>query len=120
MEKNAKPSWYWTNGLHDAVIVDYMLVNLNYSYRERKPKRNYFSLVVDSSNALWTTSIKMIKFYNVKCSPISIDVRGWWWVKDKLEFDITKSKWKLDICVANSRASSLWISFCFDHAEVIN
>ena len=120
MGKNAEPDWYWLNGLHDAVIIDYTLANINYNYREKKPKRNCFSLVVDSSNAMWTTSIKVIKLYNVNGSPMSIDVRGWWWVNDKLEFDTTKNKWKLDICVANRRDSSLCITFYFDYAEVIN
>lgn len=120
MENTVKPDWYWSNGLHDAVIKDYFLVSLNYNYREKNPKRNYFALIIDSSNALWTTSIKMIKFYNVNNSPISIDARGWWWVNDQLEFDVTRNKWKLDICIANSRVCSRWISFYFDYAETIN
>ena len=113
------PDWYWTNGLYDAIIVDYGFINLNYDYRERKPIRSCFTLTVDSSHALYTTSIRMIKFYNVKSSPVIADIRGWWWIEDQLFFDDVKKRWHLNICVGSRKTASMWISFFFDAVEIV-
>ena len=60
------PAWYWEKGLHDAIIKNITLCPLNYDYTQKNPIRNYLLIEIDSSHALFDSTIKEIKLFNAK------------------------------------------------------
>ena len=85
MERNNVPSWYWNKGLHDATILNIAVVNIQYDFTQKNPIRNYYSIKLDSSNALFDTSIEELRFMNAKILSNKDDYQGCWWFDDSVE-----------------------------------
>ena len=117
--QNAFPDWYWSRGLHDAMIVGTAEIALDYDYTERDPDRNCFVLRLDAEQAMFDTSVKEIRLYNYKIlSPdVKLDAHsGAWWIWDRLCRE--NRKYVLEIRVGEpSRQFSFVIRF--DRAEVV-
>lgn len=80
------PSWYWSKGLHDAQIICKLPCTIEYT---RLPKsnlqiRNCLELHLDSSKAMFDSTIKLLRFYNFKEITPGADVDGWWWESDSI------------------------------------
>lgn len=109
------PTWYWAKGLHDSKILSVKLVLLDYAYTEKKPKRNYISFQIDSSQAMFETDICEIRFYNAK---INIDMDfliNSYWESDTIAFE---KKYKLNLTVAKIK-EKFSCKIEFDDAEVL-
>jgi len=81
------PDWYWTHGLHDAVILSASELQLNPDYKEKKPKYNCLEIALDSKNAIYERGIKKICLYNYKIKTPDIDINSIdkpWWISDTL------------------------------------
>ncbi len=82
-------SFYWQKGLHDAEITDCREITFDYDVKEKNPIRNCLELIIDSTHALYDTTIKVIKLYNYKILSELKNPKKIWWKDDKLE---TKDK----------------------------
>ena len=89
------PLWYWTRGLHDALILRTEAIDLSYDHTQRNPGRNCFQIHLDASRAMFDTSIRCIKFFNYK---ILLDdssfggyedggINGCYWMQDILKYE---------------------------------
>lgn len=111
------PTWYWTKGLHDAVIRKISFRTLDYDYRQARPIRNYLIMELDSRNALFDTEIVAIKFYNAKVVAGDTDICGYWWLNDELSCEV--KKYTLTIHVAKKKGENILLQISFDSAEVL-
>lgn len=111
------PTWYWTKGLHDAVIRKISFRTLNYDYRQARPIRNYLIMELDSRNALFDIEIVAIKFYNAKVVAGDTDICGYWWLNDELSCEV--KKYTLTIHVAKKKGEDALLQISFDSAEVL-
>ena len=93
--------WYWVRGLHDAELKNVIFHQLDYDYTERNPIRNYIELRLDSSQAMFDTSIKAIRLYNAKIISGDLDCVNWFWKKDVLTQEA--KKFVLDITFMHLR-----------------
>lgn len=116
MNSSIAPTWYWKNGLHDALICHIEFVSLEYDYTKSNPIRNYLIIELDSRAALYDTSVKAIKFYNAKVLSSMTDYANWWWVSDSLIKN--GGKYFLKICIASPNQNDALL-IQFDNAEII-
>lgn len=110
------PTWYWKCGLHDARIKEIQYFELQYDYRHKSPTRNYALITIDSSQAMFDTSISAIKFYNYKIVSNNDNLRGFLWKCDSLRK--ANNKFSLDITLSNLNVETHFI-ISFDHCELI-
>lgn len=80
------PSWYWAKGLHDAQIICKLPCTIEYSHlpKSNLQIRNCLELHMDSSKAMFDSTIKLLRFYNFKEITPYIDVDGWFWESDSV------------------------------------
>ena len=89
------PIWYWTRGLHDAMILHVETMDLPYDHTQPKPIRNCLKIYLDSSMAMFDTSVRCIKLLNYK---ILLDdsahggyegggIEGCCWMQDILKYE---------------------------------
>ena len=89
------PTWYWTRGLHDALILRTEAIDLSYDHTRRNPVRSCFQIHLDASTAMFDTSVQCIKLLNYK---ILLDdsahggyegggIEGCYWMQDILKFE---------------------------------
>ena len=87
--------WYWTRGLHDAEILRTETMELPYDFTKQPPIRNCFKIHLNSSGAMFDTSIKCITLFNYKILLDESDKAGYagggldgcYWMQDILKFD---------------------------------
>lgn len=96
------PDWYWSRGLHDAHILRTESVELSYNYTQRNPIRNEFIIHLDSSDAMFDTTITSISLFNYKILEDKSDQGGYgdgldgcYWIQDILRFE--KGKFILEL-----------------------
>ncbi len=108
--------WYWAKGIHDGVIKNIYSKLLQYDYTDKKPVRNYLEILIDTTNALFDTSIKAIRFYNYKVLNDFEGLQGYWWIKDEL----TKinDKFKIKIFLGSSKGQQI-LEIIFEFAKLI-
>ena len=110
------PDWYWINGLHDAQIKSYEVVEQKYDCSDRNPKRNFLQLNLNSKIAMNDTSITAIKFYNYECDNLN-ELTNSIWFEDELSKINDKFILKISLSKLNGNFPEVVISF--DAAEVI-
>lgn len=111
-----KPDWYWIHGLHDAEIISYEVVELEYDYTDRNPKRNYLQLNLNAKHAMYDTSITAIRFYNYKCDNLT-ELANSYWLEDELQE--VNNKFILKISFTKLGGNFPEVVIKFDDAEVI-
>ncbi len=62
---NQFPEWYWVRGFHDALLIEVDEREIN-SLEGNKWISNEITIPLDSSQAIWDTSIQAIVFRNAK------------------------------------------------------
>ena len=84
---NNFPSWYWAKGLHDAQIICKLPCIIDYSHLSKSNLqiRNGLEICLDSSKAMFDSTIKLLRFYNFKEITPDIDIDGWWWESDSIK-----------------------------------
>ena len=109
------PEWYWVKGLHDAKILSADVILLDFDYTERSPRRNYLSVKIDSSGAMYETNISEIRFFNAKPDTDKNKLLNSYWDYDEICFD---KKYRLELTLIKGK-SKIKSNIEFDDAEVI-
>ena len=116
------PSWYWTNGLHDALILSVEQKDIPYDYTQRNPIRNCLKIRLDASDALYDTHITCINLFNYKILTDESSkggyeeggITGCYWMQDNLSYE--NGKYILEITALAEDDFRYVIRF--DHAQV--
>ena len=116
--ENIVPDWYWSHGLHDAIILSVSEIPCQ---ANRKIK-NCLQFSLDSSHALMTQAIRKISFYNYKILTPEIDInelRQPWWMNDRL-IRMPDGRYQLCIDLESTKRKHRHRQFCleFEFADV--
>ena len=80
------PVWYWSKGLHDAVLVKKTVVqtpgSIGAAYYQ-----NYIVFQIDAACAMFDTAVTEIVLYNCKELSEDCTLDGWIWKSDELSRD---------------------------------
>lgn len=109
------PQWYWSRGLHDAVITGTKLIHTPLVIGG-KHCNNCFVLYIDAAQAMFDLSVREIRFYNCSGFDTLLDCRGDWWIEDTLEK--SNGKYILSLTVGN-RFGNRCVSLRFVDCEVL-
>ena len=60
------PSWYWTNGLHDAKILSVTPLELPPDWKSPTPRYNCLEFAIDAKGAMFDQRVRKITLYNYK------------------------------------------------------
>ncbi|MBQ9746876.1 MAG: hypothetical protein IJW21_08655 [Clostridia bacterium] len=115
-----RPSPYWPQGLHDAVIIRLEELMLPYDYKQKNPMRNCLVLHLNSRMAMFDTKVKEIHLYNYKIiSENTPPSSGSWWLSDSLAEE--NGKYVLTIRLQNPETFPEEFAFTvrFEKAEVV-
>lgn len=115
MSTNITPDWYWSKGLHDAQIISYQTIELDYDYKQKNPYRNCLEIKLNPTHALMDNKVSSIKFYNFKCNNLQ-GLKDSWWMEDELTYNNKKYLLLLTTTKLNGELSK--IEIFFDSAEV--
>ena len=83
------PAWYWSKGLHDAVLVKKTAVQTPGSIGDVY-FQNYIVFQIDAACAMFDTAVTEIIFYNCKELSGDCTIDGWIWKTDELSRDSDK------------------------------
>ena len=81
------PAWYWTQGLHDAVIL------------EASMQDDTLTLHIDSSNAMFDDTVEAITFFGARLKtklPEPTKKQPVYWLLDEL-LELPFDQWKLTV-----------------------
>ena len=80
------PAWYWSKGLHDAVLVKKTVEQTPGSIGDAY-YQNDIAFQIDAACALFDTAVTEIVFYNCKELSEDCTLDGWIWKADELSRD---------------------------------
>jgi len=98
VRESSIPPWYWRRGLHDARILNLHAIDLS----DNRDLPSYYTgveLEIDSSQAMYDTSVAAIRFYNYKILTCDVPLNDCWWISDSLQ--VKGRKYLLQIDVGN-------------------
>lgn len=107
------PEWYWKKGIHDAVVTG--VFKRKFEYNSTIRASNCVEIRLDASQAMFDTSVKIIRFYNCKVLTPGFDIAGMWWVKDRLTSEGDKYLLEIDL---DSPKTQCRLLLRFDNCEV--
>ena len=84
LTKATSPCWYWSKGLHDAIIISKRMQYFDDYYKSHDRYYNCLELTIDASNALFDSSVSCIKFFNCKEVDPELSIEGKYWVSDEV------------------------------------
>ena len=120
------PEWYWTDGLHDACILDVEYFEFPFDYNKYVRKtlmtKNLLLLKMDASGALYDKDVKEIKLFNFEILTKDIDLRGRkqvWWLADRLTEKDGQYYLEIDLQDFDSFPEDFTFEIKFDRAEVV-
>ena len=93
------PSWYWSQGLHDAKILSATPLELPPDWKAHTPRYNCLELTFDASGAMYDTKVTKITLYNYKLLTPDFDLgnlSGAWWYGDILTVE-AEGKFRLEL-----------------------
>ena len=120
------PDWYWKRGLHDAKILSVCEMELVPDWKEKHPKRNCLSFLLDSENAIFDTSMKKISLYNYRIAdmkmnaaePITLDeFRNVYWLGDSIT-RLEDGKFLLEIECIDYHSNLMSLNVKFEIPEI--
>lgn len=103
-----QPDWYWTRGLHDAVVL---------SVTE---KDNYLQICLDSTNAMLERDIQKISLFKYKIQTPEIrleELENAWWLRDTVEM-LPNHQYLLEIIFETGRRKRKRLAVLFKTAEI--
>ena len=120
------PDWYWTNGLHDAGIVEVESFEFPFDYNKfvgekSKYNRNLLVLKINAKGALYDTSVEEIRLYNYKILTPDISLEGRktiWWLADRLSENENHYILEIDLHDFNAHPKDFTFKIKFERAEV--
>ena len=87
------PDWYWTRGLHDAVVLSVI------------SRENCLEICLDSTNAMLERDIKKISLFNYKIQTPEVtleDLENTWWLRDNIQ-TLPNHRYLLEIIFENGK-----------------
>lgn len=116
------PKWYWSRGLHDAIVKSVHLKEFSFNHRDKNQIRNSLIIEVDSRCAMYDTTICTIRFININKKALDnlelSSLIGSWWIQDDLSFCQNKRKWTIKIFFGKTKTKTVSLNFCFDYVEI--
>ena len=116
------PEWYWSRGLHDAIVKSVHLKEFSFNPRDKNQIRNSLIIEVDSRCAMYDTTICTIRFININKKALDnrelSSLIGSWWIKDDLSFCQNKRKWTIKNLFGKTKTKTVSLNFCFDYVEI--
>lgn len=120
------PDWYWTNGLHDAGIVEVESFEFPFDYNKfvgekSKYNRNLLVLKINAKGALYDTSVEEIRLYNYKILTPDISLEGRktiWWLADRLSENENRYILEIDLQDFDAYPEDFTFKIKFERAEV--
>lgn len=109
------PSWYWSRGLHDARIISKSYYAFDYINYSEIQYQNCIELKLDTTQAMFDTSIKAVRFYNCKEMTPDTDIESLWWVRDDIA--AINNKFIAKIELFSQKRTYIYI-VRFEHCEV--
>lgn len=114
MPADVTPAWYWSKGLHDAIITKQECLFYT-SHENGSYYKNCLRLHIDATHAMFDTSLLTINLYNYKILSEDFDLSGFWWIADTVQLD--GPKYVLRIAVQNPKEDRIFL-VRFTHCEV--
>lgn len=105
------PEWYWIKGLHDAKILkitDCPIEQIR-QLNDNQQINNCLEFLLDSSQAMYDTTITGIQFFNYKEFSDRNIIEGLWWKSDSLTKD--GRKYTLEIKCGGKKTDKYTIRF---------
>lgn len=122
MKKYIKePEWFWTRGLHDAVVEDISAKEITPDYSKPFPLYNYLSIELDAEHAMFERDIAEIRFYNYKLKGFEAKLPTefpLFWMTETLK-QISEHRFEIKIELVTERNKHRFIHMTFQTAEVL-
>ena len=102
------PDWYWTRGLHDAVVLSVI------------SRENCLEICLDSTNAMLERDIKKISLFNYKIQTPEVtleDLENTWWLRDSLQ-TLSNHRYLLEIVFESGRRKRKRFAVLFNTASI--
>ncbi len=108
------PDWYWSRGLHDAVLLAVHELALPVNWKERPLRYNCLEWHLDGRNALFETGIRCICLYNYTLLAGELERAReprTWWFSDTLTVEDKGYRLEVVLEHGNGDRSTLDIRF---------
>ena len=102
------PDWYWTRGLHDAVVLSVI------------SRENCLEICLDSTNAMLERDIKKISLFNYKIQTPEVplaELENTWWLRDHLQV-LSNHRYLLEIVFETGRRKRKTLTVLFKTASI--
>ena len=102
------PDWYWTRGLHDAVVLSVI------------SRENCLEICLDSTNAMLERDIKKISLFNYKIQTPEVtleDLENTWWQRDNIQ-TLPNHRYLLEIIFENGKRKRKSFTVLFKTASI--
>ena len=122
-QSQTAPSWYWSQGLHDAKILSATPLELPPDWKSPIPRYNCLEFAIDAKGAMFDQTVRKIALYNYKILTPEFDLcklSGAWWLSDELHIE-ADGKYRLQLTIQVFKASrprNYTVEFRFSEAEV--
>ena len=117
------PSWYWSQGLHDAKILSATPLELPPDWKSPIPRYNCLEFAIDAKGAMFDQRVRKIALYNYKILTPEFDLcklSGAWWYGDTLTVE-AEGKYRLELhyqLPGSHYARDYTVELRFSEAEV--
>ncbi len=108
MQNQQLPDWYWTRGLHDAVVLSVI------------SRENCLEICLDSTNAMLERDIKKISLFNYKIQTPEVtleDLENTWWLRDNIQ-TLPNHRYLLEIIFENGKRKRKSFTVLFKNASI--
>ena len=102
------PDWYWTRGLHDAVVLSVI------------SRENCLEICLDSTNAMLERDIKKISLFHYKIQTPEVplaELENTWWLRDHLQV-LSNHRYLLEIVFETGRRKRKTLTVLFKTASI--
>ena len=102
------PDWYWTRGLHDAVVLSVI------------SRENCLEICLDSTNAMLERDIKKISLFNYKIQTPEVklsELTNVWWLRDNIQ-TLPNHRYLLEIIFENGKRKRKSFTVLFKNASI--
>lgn len=102
------PDWYWTGGLHDAVV------------QSVSEKENCLEICLDSTNAMMERDIRKISLFNYKIQTPEVqlsELTNVWWLRDHIQ-TLSNHRYLLEIIFETGSRKRKSFTVLFKNASI--
>lgn len=102
------PDWYWTGGLHDAVV------------RSVTEKEDCLEICLNSANGMLERDIRKISLFHYKIQTPEVqlsELTNVWWLRDHIQI-LPHRRYLLEIIFETSRGKRKSFAVLFENASI--